>query len=150
MKASYAKISHLISSIAQHVLGFIQLASHIIPLCQSAWCMSAGSALTVQCASIQCTQREFKWLLSLTCLLPKLALCTANYSHSPPEWSICISESKKRRGATGTVNQQMNTAYWLCGSCLWISDRCQVGAVVVDTAEKTNSSFRHSYYMQYG
>lgn len=80
--------------------------------------MSAGSAFTVQCASIQCTQREFKWLLSLTCLLPKLALCTANYSHSQPEWSICISESKKRRGATGTVNQQMNTAYWLCGGCV--------------------------------
>lgn len=41
---------------------------------------------------------------------PKLALCTTHYSHSQPEWSICISGSEKRRGGTGAVNHHRNTA----------------------------------------
>lgn len=82
-----------------------------------------------------------------------LALCTTHYSHSQPEWSICISESKERRDGRKqrsiiTKKKERATAHWWGAGvpgCVFVVKKKQPPW---NTSRKEKKGGGHSYYMQ--
>lgn len=153
--------SRLVSSIAQHIAAYpIGSSSHIIPLHHSAWCLSAGCALAVRCASIQCTQREFKCRPSLSCSLPKASSVLATHTLSLNDQSASL-EVKREGGPGGPSVTKEPRPIGCIVKCTSASSSqhsvavCECLIIIKQeqlrwtAGEEIGADFRHSHDMQY-